>query len=82
MKKSTKPWRRSIIIAYAMLFTFGFLGIHRWYLGRTTSAWLYLFTFGLLGFGIMVDILAVPYMARHPPPPQFWERYKRIWGMD
>lgn len=49
-------------IATVLLTVFvGFLGIHRFYLGRTFSAVLYLFTLGLFGIGWMVDLFRVPF---------------------
>ncbi|MCB9640837.1 MAG: TM2 domain-containing protein [Myxococcales bacterium] len=50
--------------AYILLFTLGWLGIHRYYLRRWLSAILYTFTFGFFGFGILADILLTFFMVR------------------
>ena len=42
---------------FALLY--GMFGGHRFYVGKTGSAFLYLFTFGLLGFGVFFDIITI-----------------------
>jgi TM2 domain-containing membrane protein YozV len=42
-------------IAWLLLTYAGYLGIHRFYMGKWATGLLYLLTFGLLGFGWMWD---------------------------
>ncbi|MEO1131524.1 MAG: TM2 domain-containing protein [Cyanobacteria bacterium J06639_1] len=53
-------------IAYGLwaLCIFGFCGIHRFYLGRPISGFIWLFTFGLFGFGQLFDLLYIPAMVK------------------
>lgn len=37
----------------------GFFGAHQFYVGKTGKGILYLFTFGLVGFGWIIDIIAI-----------------------
>lgn len=37
----------------------GMLGMHRFYVGKTATGWLYLFTFGGFFFGALADIFAI-----------------------
>jgi len=48
--------RKSYVTAYAFLFHWGMLGIHRFYLGRYISGIIWLFTGGLFGIGVFFDI--------------------------
>ena len=57
----TKGWR--LFWSYLMLFTFGWLGVHRFYLGRLFSGIVYACTGGLLGFGVLFDVFFIPYMV-------------------
>lgn len=52
------------IIGYFLLFTLGWLGIHRYYYGKWQSGLLYTFTFGFLGIGILVDLFLLPKLIR------------------
>ena len=53
----------SLLVGY-LLWTFGFLGAHRFYFGRPVSGTVYLFTFGLLGIGWLVDLFLMPSLER------------------
>lgn len=52
-------------LAYLLWATcvFGVCGIHRFYLGRPVSGFIWLFTFGLFGFGQLLDLLYIPAMV-------------------
>ncbi len=54
---------RRLLISYALLFALGFAGAHRFYLGRTYTAVLYLCTGGLCGLGIILDFFMIPFMV-------------------
>lgn len=57
---------KSTFVTYLLwlLGGFGFLGLHRFYLGRWVSGLIWLFTFGLLGFGAILDIFLIPGMVK------------------
>lgn len=46
-------------IAFLLLIFAGWIGAHRFYLGKNASGILYLFTFGLFGFGIIIDLFSI-----------------------
>jgi len=48
--------RKSYVTAYAFLLHWGFLGIHRFYMGRYISGIVWLLSGGLFGIGIFFDI--------------------------
>jgi TM2 domain-containing membrane protein YozV len=52
--------------SYLMLLFFGVFGVHRFYLGRPLSGFIYLITGGICGLGILFDIFYVPAMAANP----------------
>lgn len=41
--------KKSVVVAYLLLFWFGWFGLHQWYLRNVVSACLYVIPFGLLG---------------------------------
>ena len=45
--------------AAVLCFFLGFLGIHRFYAGKTGTGILWLFTGGLLGIGAVVDFIMI-----------------------
>ena len=53
----------NIVIAY-VLWLFGFMGAHRFYLGRPISGTLYFFTLGLFFIGWIIDLVLIPAMER------------------
>ena len=55
--------RHHSIVAYILWF-FGFLGCHRFYLGKPKTGTLYFFTFGLFGVGWIIDIFLIPSMVK------------------
>lgn len=46
-------------VAWIFLTFFGWLGLHRFYLGKWPTGLLYLFTLGLFGFGLLYDFLTL-----------------------
>ena len=63
--------RKSYVSAYALLIHWGFLGIHRFYLGRYASGLLWLFTGGMFGLGIFLDLFLTGALVR------FWNEDNR-----
>lgn len=53
----------SKLIGY-ILWIFGFMGVHRFYFGRSISGTIYFFTLGLLLVGWIVDLFLIPGMDR------------------
>ncbi len=53
--KSDKDATTTFLLAYLG----GFLGLHRFYVGKTGTGILYLFTLGLLGIGPFIDIIRI-----------------------
>lgn len=45
--------------AYILFGLLGFLGVHRFYMGKVGTGLLWLFTFGLLGFGLLYDLFTM-----------------------
>lgn len=54
--------QHSVLMAY-VLWIFGFLGSHRFYVGRPVSGTIWFSTFGLFGIGWLVDLLLIPGMV-------------------
>ncbi|MBO7474186.1 MAG: TM2 domain-containing protein [Ruminococcus sp.] len=52
---SEKNWHTTLLLCLFL----GFLGLHRFYVGRTRTGILYLFTFGLIGIGSLVDLIYI-----------------------
>ncbi len=67
----SKEGRKSYVTAYAFLFHWGFLGIHRFYLNRWKSGLIWMFTVGLFGLGIFFDIFLTGAYVR------FWNEDNR-----
>lgn len=51
---------RSVLIAYLLWMIWGVLGVHRLYLGKLPTAFLYLVTGGLFGLGWLYDLFTLP----------------------
>lgn len=50
---------KSKSVAYLLWFFLGWLGVHRFYLGKVGTGILYLFTFGLFGVGLLIDLFTL-----------------------
>ncbi len=51
--------RKSKMTALFLCIFFGYLGAHKFYVGKTGMGLLYLFTLGLFGIGWLVDIILI-----------------------
>lgn len=51
--------RKSYNVTWILLTFLGFLGIHRFYLGKWITGTLYLFTVGLFGAGVIYDFCTI-----------------------
>ena len=52
--------KKSTAYLFWLFSLFGLFGIHRFYLGKPISGYIYLCTLGLFGFGQLVDLLLIP----------------------
>lgn len=55
MATNTKSWNATILFAIFL----GVFGVHRFYVGKIGTGFLWLFTGGLLGLGWIIDILLI-----------------------
>ena len=46
-------------LTFVLCFFFGFLGVHKFYEGKTGMGILYIFTMGLFGFGWLIDLILI-----------------------
>ncbi len=53
--------KKSWFFAYGLLFFFGSLGLHRFYLDKPWTGILWLCSGGLLGIGLVYDFFALPF---------------------
>lgn len=51
----------SKIIEWFLCLFFGYLGVHKFYIGDKASGLIYLLTFGLLGIGWIADLFSIPF---------------------
>ncbi|MCL1994779.1 MAG: TM2 domain-containing protein [Defluviitaleaceae bacterium] len=58
-KKKHKNFDFRWLISLVLCILWGYLGIHRFYLGRWGTGFLWLFTGGLFGIGYIVDIILI-----------------------
>lgn len=54
-----KVSKKSRLVAFLLCYIFGMFGAHRFYVGKTYTAVVYIFTFGLFGIGLLVDTLKI-----------------------
>lgn len=50
---------KSTSVAFILCLFFGWMGAHRFYVGKNLSGVLYLFTFGILGIGWFFDAVRI-----------------------
>lgn len=61
---SEEELRLSYFKAYVLCFFFGWLGLHRIYLKKWFTGFVYAFTFGLFGMGWVIDLLFIPLLVK------------------
>lgn len=55
---------KSVGVAYVLWFFLGFLGVHKFYLGKVGIGISYIFTLGWLGIGLLIDLFTLPGQVR------------------
>ncbi|NLA86291.1 MAG: TM2 domain-containing protein [Clostridiales bacterium] len=50
---------KSRLAAFLLCFFFGYLGIHRFYVGKVGTGLIWLFTAGFFGIGLIVDFIMI-----------------------
>jgi len=66
---SPTPPRKSATVAWLLWLLAGWLGAHRFYLGRWFSGLVYLASFGLFGIGLLIDLFFLPVMIHDANAP-------------
>ena len=60
---AANPNTHSVLLGY-IAWVFGFIGLHRFYYGKTLTGILWFFTLGLLFIGWIIDLFLIPAMDR------------------
>ena len=51
--------RKSRLVSFVLCFILGYLGIHRFYVGKIGTGIIYFLTAGLFGFGMIFDLIMI-----------------------
>ena len=57
--------RKETWIAYVLFLFLGFLGVHKFYLGKTLWGIVYIFTGGIFAIGLLIDLFSIPTQVRN-----------------
>jgi TM2 domain-containing membrane protein YozV len=60
---AANPNTHSVLLGY-IAWIFGFIGLHRFYYGKTLTGIIWFFTLGLLFIGWIIDVFLIPSMDR------------------
>lgn len=58
--KKINNLKKSMLTAYILWFWFGWLGLHRFYVGSNALGFIYAISLGLFGLGWLIDLILIP----------------------